>query len=240
MPCGHSIHTKCYDQHSRTSYKCPICNKAFRNMESQFRSMDASIQSQPMPPEFRDTRAVVLCNDCCAKSTTGYHWLGLKCVICNSYNTVELQILGGAVPPLPSPPVVAPARTTRPEITFQLPLRQRNDDESTAPQRVQGSRPVRRRYSTHGSEARYDIDPRLARSISPGRGAAFSRAMAGRTTEDDSDEDILGLWNREDDDDSASSARDSDESSDDDGSLPVLDEEDEDDSDDDIQLIGHR
>ena len=95
MPCGHSIHRKCYLEHERTSYKCPICNKAFRNMESQFRNLEAAIQAQPMPPEFRATRATVLCNDCCAKSTTKYHWLGLKCAICDSYNTAEIQILGG-------------------------------------------------------------------------------------------------------------------------------------------------
>lgn len=92
MTCGHSIHSKCYNEHMMRSYKCPICNKSLVNMETQFRQIDLAIQSQPMPAEFRDTRSTVLCNDCSGKSTVAYHWLGLKCAICNSYNTVELQM----------------------------------------------------------------------------------------------------------------------------------------------------
>ncbi|CAI0651116.1 unnamed protein product [Colletotrichum noveboracense] len=95
MPCGHSIHKRCYDEHMLRSYKCPICNKSLLNMQSQFRQLELAILSQPMPPEFRDTRATVLCNDCSGRSSVPYHWLGLKCAICTSYNTVELQISGG-------------------------------------------------------------------------------------------------------------------------------------------------
>jgi hypothetical protein len=32
-----------------------------------------------MPAEFKDTKALVYCNDCGAKSVVKYHWLGLKC-----------------------------------------------------------------------------------------------------------------------------------------------------------------
>lgn len=118
MTCGHSIHKRCYDQHMSVSYKCPICNKSLANMETQFRNLDVAIQGQPMPAEFRDTQALVLCNDCSGRSTVPYHWLGLKCRICLSYNTVELQILGpnsqhnnnndeGTPPPQPQTPLYA-------------------------------------------------------------------------------------------------------------------------------------
>lgn len=49
------------------------------NMEARFRNLDRTIESQPMPIEFKDTRAMVYCNDCGAKSDVPYHWLGLKC-----------------------------------------------------------------------------------------------------------------------------------------------------------------
>ncbi|KAK3321443.1 zinc-ribbon-domain-containing protein, partial [Cercophora scortea] len=93
MQCGHSIHRHCFHAHMNSSYKCPLCNKSCVNMEYQFRNLDLAILNQPMPPEYHDARAVVSCNDCSAKSQTAFHWLGLKCSVCNSYNTVQLQLL---------------------------------------------------------------------------------------------------------------------------------------------------
>jgi len=93
MECGHSIHRHCLEEHKKTSYKCPLCNKTCVNMETKFRNFDLAILTQPMPPEYRDARAVISCNDCSAKSQTPYHWLGLKCAVCNSYNTTQLQLL---------------------------------------------------------------------------------------------------------------------------------------------------
>jgi hypothetical protein len=224
MPCGHSIHRKCYQEHEKTSYKCPICNKSFRNMESQFRNLDVSIQSQPMPPEFQDTKATVLCNDCCAKSTTKYHWLGLKCVICNSYNTVELQILGGNVP------LVAEAHDGAPRA---IPPAQHSRGGS-----ISEPWAARRRYSSVGEAPRFDtIDPRLARSLSPSTSTEDLLRLVNRTAADDSsDDDFLGLWPRDSGDEGMFSGSELDGDSD---SLPVLDEEEED-SDEDILLIGHR
>lgn len=233
MPCGHSIHRKCYQEHEKTSYKCPICNKSFRNMESQFRNLDASIQGQPMPPEFRDTKATVLCNDCCAKSTTGYHWLGLKCAICNSYNTVELQIHGGNAPP--PPPVDGEAALQgQQDGSRDVPAQAAGHGES-ASEGHPGAVAVRRRYSSAGQESRYNIDPRLARSLSPGASTESLFRLVHRTAEDDSDDDIMGFWSRGSGDEAVFSDSDGDSDS-----LPILDEEEEDDSDDEILLIGHR
>ena len=85
MRCGHSIHLSCYHEHAKNSYKCPICNRSMMNMEIQFRHLDRSIESQPMPEEFRDTKAWVYCNDCSAKTEVKYHWLGLKCAVYVEY-----------------------------------------------------------------------------------------------------------------------------------------------------------
>ncbi|KAL8695538.1 MAG: hypothetical protein Q9224_003377 [Gallowayella concinna] len=96
MRCGHSIHHQCYYEYMKRSYRCPICSKSIVNMEMQFQRLEQSIESQPMPPEFQDTKAWVYCNDCNAKSSVKYHWLGLKCGVCDSYNTAQLQMIRGS------------------------------------------------------------------------------------------------------------------------------------------------
>lgn len=235
MSCGHSIHKKCYDQHMKVSYKCPICNKSLANMETQFRNLDVAIQTQPMPPEFRDTKATVLCNDCSGKCTVPYHWLGLKCSICRSYNTVELQIHseeGGhlrSVAERPEPLVEATPRSSqdlaRPT-AFSTSLR------------AAGSALLfnRRRHSSHGMELQYRAPDRIARSLSP-----LALSMDSHMVVDmDSEDDILGFWRAneevggEDSDDQCESDSDQDSS----GSGPDMD--DDDDDDDEIILIGHR
>ena len=63
-------------------------------METQFRRLDRHIEEQPMPEEYRDNQAYIFCNDCNSRSVTRYHWLGLKCANCESYNTTQLELLG--------------------------------------------------------------------------------------------------------------------------------------------------
>jgi len=63
-------------------------------MESQFRRLDRSIEEQPMPPEYRDKKAYIFCNDCNSRCVAPFHWLGTKCVFCDSYNTVQLEMIG--------------------------------------------------------------------------------------------------------------------------------------------------
>jgi uncharacterized CHY-type Zn-finger protein len=99
MLCGHSIHEACFAAWCNTSYKCPICSKSIANMESQFRRLDRHIEEQPMPEEYRDNRAYIFCNDCNSRSVTRYHWLGLKCGLCESYNTTQLELLGAEPTP---------------------------------------------------------------------------------------------------------------------------------------------
>ncbi|KAJ6036049.1 hypothetical protein N7540_000328 [Penicillium herquei] len=97
MRCGHSIHNKCLGEYSKSSFRCPICSKTITNMESTFRNLDRTIESQPMPSEFKDTNGLIYCNDCGAKSVVKYHWLGLKCDLCESYNTAQIRLLQGDV-----------------------------------------------------------------------------------------------------------------------------------------------
>ncbi|SPO03878.1 related to Zn-finger protein [Cephalotrichum gorgonifer] len=242
MPCGHSIHRKCYQEHEKTSYKCPICNKSFRNMETQFRNLDAAIQSQPMPAEFQDTKATVLCNDCCAKSTTNYHWLGLKCLICTSYNTVELQVLGGVTPPPPPAPLAALLtgdRSRQDGAARSIAPAQASSRESFS-EPLTGARAMRRRHSSAGTESRRASDLRAAWSLSPDTSTENLLRLINRTADDDdSDDDILGFWSRGSGDEAVFSGGEDGDTDGDSDSLPVVDEEDED-SDEEILLIGHR
>ncbi|KAI1293297.1 hypothetical protein F5Y03DRAFT_374214 [Xylaria venustula] len=239
MRCGHSIHRECLDEHQQTSYKCPICNKSLLNMESQFRNLDLSIQAQPMPAEFRDARAIVLCHDCSAKSSTSYHWLGLKCGVCESYNTAQLQIIGLGT------------ETTEADLIGRN-TQVSGPDPSGNPSAIA----MRRRHSSTVAESAFvgaDFTSfpfdRLARSVSPipTPGRSLHASMAGGyfdLGEEEDSGDILGFWSRlprsiasnnEDDSDGAT------ESSDEMTSDEEVDEEEGDESeDDDFELLGHR
>lgn len=92
MQCGHPIHQSCFDDHTKHSYKCPVCSKTIVNMEAQFRVLDQEISLQPLPEPYGNWRCIVQCNDCKAKSMVKYHILGLKCENCKSYNTTQLRI----------------------------------------------------------------------------------------------------------------------------------------------------
>ncbi|KAL1894825.1 hypothetical protein Cpir12675_003470 [Ceratocystis pirilliformis] len=92
MECGHSIHRSCHDKYLATgSYKCPLCSKAIINTEALFRSIDLAIQNQPMPEEYSNTRALVFCHQCTTRTTVPFHWLALKCGLCDSFNTTHLE-----------------------------------------------------------------------------------------------------------------------------------------------------
>ena len=192
---------------------------------------------------------MVSCNDCYAKSAVKYHWLGLKCAICDSYNTVQLSILS-------DPAVEVPV------------IESREDDNAIAPEQSigdifsstylsPGTGPVRRRrHSSHAPipslSPRYDPYPvpeRIGRSVSPVRGSGFFEDAvivdAGETEESADEEDALDFWGR-DEPRSVTSAEhmevDEEEeeySGDSDGS--AMDEcDDEGDEGDDFELFGHR
>ncbi|KAF9878512.1 chy and ring finger domain-containing protein [Colletotrichum karsti] len=228
MPCGHSIHSRCYDEHLQRSYKCPICNKSLLNMESQFRQLELAILSQPMPPEFRDTRATVLCNDCSGRSSVPYHWLGLKCAICTSYNTVELQMSGGRQG-APSTPAVPGQAQPSPAAA-----------EAAAP--TGASQPTlsgRRRHSSHaGPEARMVALNRLTRAGDQTPGPGSLPTFAPFLVEEDENEmDILNLWRRDQRQDEEEEEEEEESES---MSTEEEEDDDEDDEDDDFMLIGHR
>ncbi|KAL2073359.1 hypothetical protein VTL71DRAFT_10683 [Oculimacula yallundae] len=249
MLCGHGIHRACYDRHMKSSYKCPICSKSTVNMETQFRNLDRAIDAQPMPPQFRDTKAMVSCNDCYAKSAVTYHWLGLKCAICDSYNTAQLSILS-------DPAVEVPQLENR-EVEHPVP-EQPDLGASSLPNPAPG--PVRhRRHSVHIHvpssliEDGYRFEPyarraRLGRSVSPIRGLGFFHEpipVQAVETEDLPEEDDMDFWGRDEPQSSASTEHvdqemedeEEEEESDDDS---VMEDDDDVDDEDEFELLGHR
>ncbi|GAB5362857.1 hypothetical protein AAMO2058_000834700 [Amorphochlora amoebiformis] len=94
MQCGHCIHSSCYKEYARHHYTCPICRKSLANMSSLFSHIERMLQTQEMPPEFKDVTAEIYCNDCEKKSTAPYHFVYHKCNPCGSFNTQLLRKVG--------------------------------------------------------------------------------------------------------------------------------------------------
>ncbi|KAK6084923.1 CHY zinc finger [Seiridium cupressi] len=246
MKCGHTLHKDCWDEHIKHAYKCPICNKSIVNMETQFRRLDIAIETQPMPEKFQDTRAVVSCNDCSAKTTVKYHWLGLKCAVCQSYNTSQIQILGTDADTLEQTAATAnEAQLPDSMVSSNADLLQ----SSTAS--VARDIPRRRRHSSNLLQLNlesldmggapdigsYVVQERFARSVSP----AAAMHPVDMDDSDDDKEDMIGLWSRVPRSITSNDDQEEEYDSDDDSVSSLGDDMDEDDNDEDeINLFGHR
>jgi len=261
MRCGHGIHETCFAEWCNTSYKCPICSKSIANMESQFRRLDRHIEEQPMPEEYRDNRAYIFCNDCNSRSVTRYHWLGLKCTICESYNTTQLELLG----PEPSAQLqeqqeraqeagVGEAGITASQghtPTGELTSPAQHDPHSRPPT----TSPVAARSPTSTSTwlMLHSPSSRSTRSASPVVGSYFGtgqgREAPRRGASPMPDDDDLDFWGggRDGGGQKAASnaagadanASESDEASSSDDAMEEDDEAEDDEEDDALDLIGH-
>jgi len=88
LPCGHSLHWKCFDLlYRQGGYGCPICKKSITDFTSVWRRFDRALKARPMPQIFEHAKVLVLCNDCDTKAESPFHYLGAKCIPCGSYNT---------------------------------------------------------------------------------------------------------------------------------------------------------
>ncbi|KAI9785762.1 MAG: hypothetical protein M1839_008779 [Geoglossum umbratile] len=243
MSCGHSIHHKCYYDHMKTSYKCPICNRSIVNMETQFRNLDRTIESQPMPLQFQDTKALVSCNDCSAKSSTSYHWLGLKCTVCHSYNTVQLQILSGPDADRDNLQAANASSPNDSEMSRTRPADQHTQPAILGHHVPQPSQHVHTRPSSSGADSGNGVrfsfpwPRRTGRSTSP---PCVQPPTLAEIEVDDEDEEEVDFWG-------GSSPRDQsieyvrdDGGGDEDEGMDEGAEEDTDDAEDDIDIFGHR
>jgi len=95
LPCGHAIHAHCFRKLAGFDYRCPICKKTVVSQQSMAAAWEArarDIAEHPMPGDLQ--RIVdIMCNDCETKShRRNWHFLGIQCPSCNSFNTVVEQV----------------------------------------------------------------------------------------------------------------------------------------------------
>ncbi|XP_012080185.1 zinc finger protein BRUTUS-like At1g18910 isoform X2 [Jatropha curcas] len=87
LPCGHVMHSTCFQDYTRTHYICPICSKSLGDMQVYFKMLDALLAEEKMPDEYSSKTQDILCNDCEKKGAAPFHWHYHKCISCGSYNT---------------------------------------------------------------------------------------------------------------------------------------------------------
>ncbi|XP_073295080.1 zinc finger protein BRUTUS-like [Primulina huaijiensis] len=92
LPCGHYMHSACFQAYACAHYVCPICSKSMGDMSVYFGMLDALMASEVLPKEYRDMCQDILCNDCNRKGSAPFHWLYHKCGFCGSYNTKVIKV----------------------------------------------------------------------------------------------------------------------------------------------------
>jgi RING finger and CHY zinc finger domain-containing protein 1 len=99
LPCGHAMHTRCFDDYARSDYRCPLCYKSMADMHSYNSALDKIMLEELAngPESQMNTKVRIFCNDCGETSQTRYHFEFFKCNSnrrstgisgpCGSYNT---------------------------------------------------------------------------------------------------------------------------------------------------------
>jgi zinc finger-like protein len=96
LPCGHLMHTRCFESYTKHYYTCPLCRKSLGDFTAYFRMLDAILAEEREArgkEENGETheRQKVACNDCGAQTTAPFHFVYHACGSCRSYNT---RVLG--------------------------------------------------------------------------------------------------------------------------------------------------
>ena len=91
LKCNHTLHFECFSEYIKTNYKCPLCSKSMVDMSFYFSNLELQIQQTPLPEEYQNKFVDIICNDCDKISNTKFHFIGLKCTICSSFNTKQIK-----------------------------------------------------------------------------------------------------------------------------------------------------
>ncbi|XP_058789718.1 RING finger and CHY zinc finger domain-containing protein 1 isoform X3 [Phymastichus coffea] len=90
--CGHLLHRTCFEDLLHSGhYACPTCQVSLLDMTDLWSFLDSEVSLTPMPPEYKDYKAEILCKDCHEETTVKFHVVGLKCTRCGSYNTCRIK-----------------------------------------------------------------------------------------------------------------------------------------------------
>eukprot|EP00301_Raphidiophrys_heterophryoidea_P021711 c6057_g1_i1.p1 GENE.c6057_g1_i1~~c6057_g1_i1.p1 ORF type:complete len:267 (+),score=43.65 c6057_g1_i1:37-837(+) len=84
LPCGHSIHCKCKKALIKSGSwpRCPLCNADMHDLSEAYCHLKEVIAQTAMPRAYRDTKVMILCNNCARKTETDFHIDGLECKAC--------------------------------------------------------------------------------------------------------------------------------------------------------------
>ncbi|CAJ1934465.1 unnamed protein product [Cylindrotheca closterium] len=96
LPCGHTIHAHCFRKLAGFDYRCPICEKPVVSTKQLIVHWDSRVRDIAEHPMPADLQRVIdmMCNDCETKSYgLNWHFLGIQCPKCNSFNTAVEQVL---------------------------------------------------------------------------------------------------------------------------------------------------
>lgn len=93
--CHHWIHVDClhdYCEQSQTNL-CPLCMTSLSKMKkSEIEYIDKMVEEtkDKLPGELKLMKSNIICSDCLEKSQdVSFHFYGLKCTHCGSYNTMQ-------------------------------------------------------------------------------------------------------------------------------------------------------
>ena len=85
-PCNHLIHKTCFDDMlSNGHYACPVCGISMIPMSEIWKIYDKEIEETPMPDEYMNLFANILCRDCSQSSLSPFHILGKNCFLVLTY-----------------------------------------------------------------------------------------------------------------------------------------------------------
>ncbi|KAJ0536424.1 putative transcription factor C2H2 family [Helianthus annuus] len=87
LPCGHMMHSSCFQEYTCSNYTCPICSKSLGDMQVYFGMLDTLLAEEEIPEEHLGRTQDIFCNDCEKRGTAPFHRLYHKCASCGSYNT---------------------------------------------------------------------------------------------------------------------------------------------------------
>lgn len=88
IKCAHVVHHECLISSLKNgNYKCPLCRKSMIDMTQNWNILDQEILLNQLPEEIKK-KVNITCFDCSHKSSdVDWHFIGLKCKSCGSYNT---------------------------------------------------------------------------------------------------------------------------------------------------------
>lgn len=90
LKCSHKIHINCFNNYKSYCYKnqkvltCSLCRLSVNKKKDEER-IDKIIRDD----DILDIKTKILCYDCNQSSDVNFHHKYLKCLSCNSYNTVK-------------------------------------------------------------------------------------------------------------------------------------------------------